>query len=210
MAKLGSKSSRTCSANWTACFETRMMKLMGHRESIPSEKFDELLRGANRRIFRMESLPEYNVPDDRVICDQFLRGVPLPPLDSPEIKEWDEMIRNYRKRGISFDRLRLMPETITPYLRYEIDWVYSYTAGAGEETRFWPIKKSSPTLQRDFYVLDDATVIHLEYDQSGRWTGFSFETDSAYARDLIAGSSQLWNSAMKLEEFLASYRSRIV
>jgi|ERR1035438_8809360 hypothetical protein len=183
---------------------------MGHRESLPVSAFDELLRGASRRIFRVEALPEYNVPADRALYEKFLRGVPLPPLSCSTTMQWFGSIKGHSERGVSFQRLRLMPEKVTPYLRYEIDWCYTYSKDFGEETRFHPLSATNQAIQSDFYVVDDSKLIHIEYGPAGAWVGFSSEKDSTYAKQLIAGSSALWDGATKLEEFLASYRSTSV
>ena len=183
---------------------------MGRREPISAEEFEELLRSASRRIFRVEALPEYNVPADRAIYDEFARGVPLPPINSCAMTQWFESIRKHCERGVRFQRLRLMPKQMTPYLRYEIDWCYTYSNDFGEETRFHQLSPTNQNSLTDFYVVDDSKLIHIEYGAGGTWLGFSFENDSTCTQELIVNSSEFWESATNLEDFLRSYRGRPV
>lgn len=183
---------------------------MGHHEFLSPGAFDELLRGARRRIFRVEALPEYNVPADHAIFEKFISGIPLPPVTCSTTMQWFGSIKNHSERGVRFQRLRLVPEKVTPYLRYEIDWCYTYSKDFGEETRFQPIVATRQALRTDFYVVDDSQLIHIEYGPGGVWLGFAIERDIAYARELILESSRLWDMAIKLEDFLAGYRGKSV
>jgi hypothetical protein len=99
---------------------------------------------------------------------------------------------------------------VTPYIRYEIDWCYTYSKDFGEETRFCALNAASENLRTDFYVVDDAVLVHIEYGSGGVWKGFSRENEASYATALITGSSAVWDAATKLEEFLADYRNRSV
>ena len=183
---------------------------MEHREQLTAEDIDELFRTASRRIFRVESLPEYNVPGDLAIFAHFTRGVPLLPFEHSGVKDWLDKIHRICERGISFQRLRLIPRLITPYLRYEIDWYYSHSKPYGEDTRFYPLTSMPQSIKSDFYVFDDAKVVHIEYNARCDWTGSYLETNDTRANELINGSSVIWNNATKLEDFLARYRSLTV
>jgi len=145
---------------------------------------------------------------DRDNFESFARGVPLPSFTAKEIIDWFDMIKGFHARGVKFQRLRLMPDTINPYLRYEIEWGYTNFQALGEEFRFHPLSATNRTFHKDFYIVDNSIVVHLEYGDGGTWGGFFLEKDPLYAKELIDGALALWNNATSLEEFLASYRSK--
>jgi len=186
-----------------------MKKIMEHRKTITPDEFNEFFANAEKRIFRVEALPEYNVPEDRAIFDKFASGVPLPDLaPSGAAMQWFSKIKQCHDKGISFERLRLISGKITPYLRYEIDWCYTYSQDYGEETRFAQLDSSSVEWQTDFFAFDDSVLIYIDYDTSGSWQGFSLEEDPERRKTLLSGSLLDWEKATTMKEFLAKYRNK--
>src|SRR2546423_1370807 len=64
------------------------------------------------------------------------------------------------------------PTQLTPYLKFEIEWAYSYSAEAGEDIML--LLNDEPqdlfgewTLQ-DFWMFDDSYVIRMQYDDRGQ------------------------------------------
>ncbi len=172
---------------------------------VTSNEFNERLQTAKSRIFRYEGLPDYNVPGDRKIYEEFINGVPTPPLDSGLTMQWFGSIRGHSERGVTFQRLRLLPNIISPYLRYEIEWCYSFSRKFGEETRF---VYNPPGIDGDFYSIDGTTLIWLRYSKDVSFLGFEEELDKQLTEVLLSKAYTQWDQAQTLETFLRAYRRK--
>ena len=83
-------------------------------------------------------------------------------------------------------RVHVVVEPLTAYLRYELAW--SYTPEAGEDIRIIPVQTGQwpaglPGLGGDFWLFDSARLLRMHYDPAGpadcRRTGRRSGTHSA-------------------------------
>ena len=63
----------------------------------------------------------------------FLAGHPQPPTPSKD--QWVSMIKAAVKAGKVFQRVHVVREPLTDYLRYELGWSYPPNVEAGEDIR---------------------------------------------------------------------------
>jgi Family of unknown function (DUF6879) len=134
-----------------------------------------------RSAWRLETLPQYlGGPDDPF--HHFERTGELLPLDQrPAKQRWMRMVRDVVASGRTIGRVHTLSRPLTPYLRYELA-TYPENAAAGEDVRIADAD-AHPELagagDLDFWLLDDAVVLLIDYDPAGRPLGITRTTDPA-------------------------------
>lgn len=168
-------------------------------------EFDQLFKNYQQSAYRIETLREYNVPEEKEELSDYLRGVPLPtvPMD-----EWLTMIRRNKKSGKTIARVHIVPTRLTPYLRYEIEWGYCYTASAGED--IYLLEEDNPEkigASEDFWIFDASIVALIHYDVRGAVVRIEIIRDPERVRQYQKQWKTLLAKAMPLTDYLARSRN---
>ena len=158
-----------------------------------------------RRAFRLETLPQYESEEERDNLRAFLAGEQLfHPIDA----EWPRMIAANVASGRTMSRVHSLPEILTPYLRYEIEWGYAHNIEAGEDVRL--LTPDAPAevralATRDYWLFDDEIIL-MNYDRDGRLQGVELESGPARTRHYIAIKDVLLTHAIPVREYLSKVR----
>jgi hypothetical protein len=131
------------------------------------------LENFERSAFRLETLPEYLVPQEAAMLAAFKRGQ---PVDLPDDHPWLAKVRRHTRAGKVMHRVRVVSYPLTDYLRMEMSW-YPMSVRAGEDIRI-----TERQLTGDFWLFDDEAVIVLNYDRAGRFVGAEAGTNLTYYR----------------------------
>jgi len=129
-----------------------------------------------KSAFRLETLPEYRVLEEQAELERYLAGEPLP--DVGELAPWLELLKSSTDAGKIVERVRVVPEPLTPYVRFEIEWGYLYNAEGGERIGVIPDLAFSAldvSTHGDFWLFDDEVVFAMHYDEHGVWLGATRE-----------------------------------
>lgn len=180
------------------------------RSRLPLSDFPVFFGQFQRSAFRLEVLSEYVVEYEREPFNSFRAGQPLPPPRSGELAAWDQLIIDSIAAGKRFRRVHLLPSKLTPYLRFEIEWAYLYTASLGEDIRLLlPDAPSDVRMlaREDFWLFDEQMAVYLIYDQAGRFLGVETDDDPSTLRHCCDVQSLVWTSAVPLREYLATTRT---
>ncbi|MGH3870475.1 MAG: DUF6879 family protein [Pseudonocardiaceae bacterium] len=144
-----------------------------------SEEFEALFHGFAYSMFRLETLQEYRGQRDLDLLSEFLAGKPRPP--DPAKTEWTSMIMSNVRAGKAVQRVHIVREPLTDYLRFELTWGYEPNAAAGEDVRLLPIAEHDPwpadLAQHDYWLFDSAELYDLHYDSDQVWQGAEHVTD---------------------------------
>ncbi|RSD22023.1 DUF6879 family protein [Amycolatopsis eburnea] len=130
----------------------------------PGAEFAELLASFERSAWRWECQGTYREPDEREPLQAWRNGRP----DYSFMDPWLDQIRRQRAEGKRFERVRLLTDPPTEYLR----WLFGFThlnVDAGEDIR-WIGERQARELDApsyDFYLLDDLKVAVLHFDENG-------------------------------------------
>jgi len=168
------------------------------------DEFDRLFGSFEKSAFRLQLLPEYAVSDEDTEYRDFLAGEPLPERAGIP---WLETMAGQVRRGRTWTNVHLLPERLTPYLRYLIDWWYVYHAHAGAEIRFLPYQYANEIqalAPQDFWLFDDTLVIHMRYGSAGEFLGVA----EALAPQALHRAQAARNFALANSEDLRSMLSR--
>ena len=127
--------------------------------------FDDL----GHSLFRLETLQSYAVEYERREFEEFLR---TGRLDRPA-GDWQRMISRHTAAGRPLQRVHIVREPLTDYLRYELGWSYPPNVDVGEDIRILPTQPGRwPALPRhDYWLFDSSDLWVMEYAEDGafRW-----------------------------------------
>jgi len=131
-------------------------------------EWQALFTGVRSSWFRLETLQQYEVDYESQEYREFLQTGRL----DRDPGDWQHMISEHVRAGRTLQRVHVIEEPLTEYLRYEIA-AYHHNGQAGEEIRLLPTSAGSWPAGipkgRDFWIFDDADVWEMEYDPSGRF-----------------------------------------
>jgi hypothetical protein len=144
--------------------------------------FDEHFEQARTTIFRLETLQNYGNSGEDPALAAFLAG--QPHLITPAKREWTALVRDRRAAGCAMQRVHVVTEPITDYLRFELTWGYQPNVDAGEDIRIVPVavgQQWPPELpvRTDFWLFDLSVLFALRYNQGGAWLATDEVTDPA-------------------------------
>jgi hypothetical protein len=143
---------------------------MGKRiTDVASAEFSRLFTGFEHTAYRLETLQQYDVSYEEEPFAAFLAGHPQPPDSSKD--EWAGMIMDATEAGKVFQRVHVVSEPLTDYLRYEIERSYAPNVAAGEDIRILPVQAGrGPRLpDHDYWLFDSRDLWVMEYDGDGRF-----------------------------------------
>lgn len=174
---------------------------------ISEARFNGLFTSFERSAFRLQLLPEYTVESERPEYARFLAGEALPQRNQVP---WLDTMRHQVDVGRTWTNIHLLPATLTPYLRYLLDWWYVYQDRAGASIGFLSQRYATPIqalAMRDFWLFDDALLLVLHYDSRGRFLGaVEVSSDAALSAAGRARNFAVAN-ATSLRDVLANRRS---
>lgn len=136
---------------------------------------------AQHSIFRLETLPYYAGDPN---FDRFLAGEPWQDTESK--RSWCDLVRRRTVEGVSMQRVHVVTEPLSDYLRFELSWSYPPNVEAGEDIRVLVGSAEALPRARDFWLFDDTQAWWMDYDQQGQltgvWCGASWSTTRSTAR----------------------------
>ena len=166
----------------------------GEFTDLDSPEWLALFESIKRSWFRLETLQMYAVDYERDEFEQFLRTGQL----EREPGDWQRMLHRLSATGRNLQRVHIVEEPLTDYLRYEFA-AYQQNAASGEEIRLLPVTPPDwpgglPKGQ-DFWLFDDTDIWDMQYDEKGRFLRATHSDDPDHLeecrrwRDLALGTS---------------------
>ncbi|MGW5645086.1 DUF6879 family protein [Saccharopolyspora sp. NPDC003752] len=127
--------------------------------------FGRLFEIFTRSAWRWECQPEYREPHEAEAFRQFLAG------ETPDMSftaDWLANVRQATAAGRRFERVRVLTEPLTDYLRFEM-FAAPGNATAGEDIRVMSttaaVEHNLP--DHDFWLFDDELVAIMHFDDHG-------------------------------------------
>jgi hypothetical protein len=155
---------------------------MGRRiADLDSAEFAALFTSFRHTAYRLETLQQYGVGYEDRSFQAFLAGEP--PVTDPARDEWTGMIRAAVAAGKTLQRIHLVSEPLSDYLRYELEWWYRPNTEAGDDVRILPEHMvpagELPVLAAlgDYWLFDSSDLWVMRYDSDGRFQHAEQVTD---------------------------------
>jgi hypothetical protein len=160
-----------------------------------------LFENVQRSWFRLETLQVYSVEYER---DEYDRFIATGRLDRP-VNDWQKMITRHTEAGRTLQRVHIVVEPLSNYLRYEVA-AYQLNDHAGEDIRLIPVSANSwpeglPT-GRDFWLFDDREVWDMHYDPEGRFLKATRSESPEYLQQCRSWRDIALSQAIPLADYL--------
>ncbi|WP_372408890.1 DUF6879 family protein [Streptomyces luteireticuli] len=134
---------------------------------LASEEFGRLFETFERTAFRLETLEEYDIEEEREEIARFIAGEDMGP-------EWADnpWVRSMTDKGKHVSRVHVLRSPLTDYLRYELA-AYPGNIKAGEEIGIVDLSEQTVTglPDHDFWLFDDRDVYRMHYTEAGAFVG---------------------------------------
>jgi len=178
---------------------------------VPAEDFEHRFHTFRYSAFRLETLQDYKGSGEDDWIAAFTAGAHTPPPD-PAQDEWEAMIRANRRARKVMQRVHVVVEPLSDYLRFELTWMYGLSRAVGEEigiidaTHGWP----EDVPHADFHLFDSSDMYDAHYAPDGTWLGVEQVTDPVKIvagcrwRDAALHHAQSWESFVKARPDVAA------
>lgn len=119
-----------------------------------------------REAWRLETLPQYRVPQEEEEIRAFMAGERIDPRSYSN--EYTDDLKRVRREGKSKGRVHVVTRPLTDYLRYEFMYYLPHSR-AGEEIRIMDVTGRPNPLAgvEDFWMFDQSEVVLMHYEADG-------------------------------------------
>lgn len=161
------------------------------------QDFDRLF---TRRVFRVETLDYYDAPNEHEPYARFLAGK---PDDQAWREPWKEIVREHRSAGRTMQRVHVVTEPVSDYVRFELLRGYPASVEAGEDIRILGRQAAirAGLSSTDFWLFDDHLAARLAYDRDGKVANVFMERDPAF----VSWYRAFRDTALQISIQLADY-----
>lgn len=132
---------------------------------------DYLFSHAEASPLRHETLTLYTVPSDGGDFQRYLRGEPAP---DPEVgAAWREFLRSKARAGTPVGRVRVLYEKPSPYLLFEMEWLYTQNRAAGEQITvldLTEVPRPAELVDDEFWMISDEDIVVMHYEPDGTFS----------------------------------------
>ena len=168
---------------------------------LSGEDFTDLFRRYRHTAWRLETRSHYGKLNEDQPFQDWSAGKD-PGLEW--FKPWLHMMREELATGKRMERVRLIDDPPSDYLRWEL-WGTPYNLGVGEDIRYLP--RDHPIVaelpDHDFWVFDSRTVARLEF-AGDRFLGASLSEDPGYVLAALQARDAAWHHALTFTEYMAT------
>lgn len=156
---------------------------------------------SHRRVFHLETRDDYTgVPGEADALRRFLSGEPNDP--STWAGPWFDLMREVTTRGISVQRVRVVTEPHSDYVRFALA-AASANVDAGEDIRWLPRHLVDGITVDDWWLFDDELVAYTVFTSAGEaLPGWVSTADPAIARHCAVVRDRLWPLSVSHRDYL--------
>lgn len=169
--------------------------------------FDKNWRSAKKDIFRLEGRAEYRIPGEQASFADWKKGE-FDMAKNDQWQKWIGLLKSTTGKGIVIKRVRVAPNPLPDYIKFEIDLWQKYSAKNGEEILFIGTNEYRAIIAeygfntKDFYLFDDEKLLILNYDKSGQTAGEILITDGGMVKRYSDLKNKLLQKAVPLAAFV--------
>jgi len=174
------------------------------------EDFTQLFGSFERSARRLEARERYDVPSERPYLERWRAGLQGDPEHLARYRgPWLEAVRGNVAQGRRYQRVRIVPEPLTEYLRYALRGTRQ-TVDAGENIGYLPRARANELdlPDHDFWLFDDARLALLHFTADDRPLGAVLVTEPSVVEQYRAWLDLAAEHAIPYAEFLAQDPSR--
>ncbi|MFM9695811.1 DUF6879 family protein [Streptomyces europaeiscabiei] len=134
---------------------------------LAGEQWAARFEGFTREAWRLETMPQYLMPQEAEELEAFKAGARIDPLTVSN--EYTDRLRRQAIEGRVQGRVHVVTRPLSDYLRFEFHQYYAPHALAGEQIRILDVTDRDPLEGvQDFWMFDRAEVVLMNYHSDGR------------------------------------------
>ncbi|MFD4530461.1 DUF6879 family protein [Streptomyces sp. NPDC058470] len=160
---------------------------------LDGDEWRAKFREFQSEAWRLETLPQYRVPQESEELEAFRSGKRIDPHSYASA--YTEDLKRQRGEGKRKGRVHVLTQPLSEYLRFEFSRYYAPHVLAGEDIRILDVTDRENPLPgvRDFWLFDRSTVVLMNYEEDGTQINRElYESDPApfveYQRIAVADS----------------------
>ena len=135
---------------------------------------------------RIETLPVYKVEGEWEEYERYISGIP--EFDFGK-NSWIQKIERIVQNNGEMERIRIVPQQINSYLRFETETGYIPNSVAGEKILVMPQKQyemmTPLELRGDFWIFDNSKVLKMNYAEDGEFIGSEMVQNQQFGNKII-------------------------
>jgi hypothetical protein len=170
--------------------------------SLEDDEYNQLFLDFRYTCYRFETLQRYDVSYEKEEYGHFLAGEVQGV--SRGITDWIEgTVSRAMAAGKLMQRVHVVEEPLSDYLRYELGWEYEHTVAAGEDVRLIPVAvgqwpEGLPC--HDYWLFDSSLLVAMYYKDDGAFSAAEIIDDpkklvqANYWRDMAVALSTPYHS----------------
>ncbi|WP_406451220.1 hypothetical protein OG782_15290 [Streptomyces sp. NBC_00876] len=138
---------------------------------LAGEEWAARFEGFQREAWRLETLPQYLVPQEAEEFEAFRAGARIDP--AAVSNEYTDRLRRQVTQGRIQGRVHVLTRPLSDYLRFEFHHYYKAHSLAGEQIRILDVTNRTNPLEgvQDFWMFDRSEVVLMNYHSDGRQIG---------------------------------------
>ncbi|MFD5187309.1 DUF6879 family protein [Streptomyces sp. NPDC058357] len=133
---------------------------------LDGEEWEAKFESFQREAWRLETLPQYGVPQEDEEIRDFLAGNRIDP--HAYSNEYTDDLKRVRREGKTKGRVHVVTRPLSEYLRYEFMY-YLPHVWAGEDIRILDVTDRENPLSgaQDFWMFDRSEIVLMHYEADG-------------------------------------------
>jgi hypothetical protein len=169
---------------------------------ITDEEFGELFHRAHRSARRLETRDRYDVVSEHERERLFQAGRLTDTRTRADRIEWEQTVREGVSRGVRFERVRVVPDSVTDYHRFLLHQA-RFNVEYGEDVRYLRRARADALdlPDWDFWVFDSTTLLLMPFTADDRLLDCEIVTDP----ELVARHEAWIDLAMAHASLYAEY-----
>jgi hypothetical protein len=170
---------------------------------VRGEGFADLFRQFSTSAWRWEAQGTYHQPDEVEPWQRWRDGVPV-STDLDWLAPWLDLVRAATRAGKRFERVRMITEPLTEYLRWQLE-VTPANLDAGEDIRVLTEAEARRLNlpDQDFWLFDNERVAVLHFGPSDL-DGTEIITEPATVARYRTWRDVAWRHAVAFEQYTRS------
>jgi hypothetical protein len=139
---------------------------------IAPEDFWQPFRDFAYSVYRLETLQAYAGSGEAEVIEAFALGKSWPRSTLKDA--WTQNVAANHRAGKIQQRVHVVVEPLSEYMKFELTWSYGPNAEAGEDIRVIPVRSGEwpPSLPReDYWLFDSSKLYAMRYEADGTWLG---------------------------------------
>ncbi|QDY78776.1 DUF6879 family protein [Streptomyces qinzhouensis] len=133
---------------------------------LDGESWSRRFARIKNEAWRLETLPQYLVPQESEDFSDFCEGRSMTPYTA---SSYTERVARQRGEGKRNGRVHIVTQPLSDYLRFEFSRYYGVHVQAGDNIRILDVTNRANPLEgvQDFWMFDRSEVVLMNYEADG-------------------------------------------